>query len=142
MEVILHNVVVVSMNKKSAIAIGEQIAKMLSLACIDADNLIEERLLRSIDYPLDLADDIMRNSETNLIKSLSNTDRCVICINDDTFLSNKNFEIFKKSLKILVNIEKNNKLEENLQKLLEKYCDVIINEKDIDFDKLITLLRG
>lgn len=138
----MQNIVVVSMNKNLAILIAEKIAKMLSLTLINADDDLEARLMKSLDFPLDVAQYSMDNLEKNLLTDLSDRDNIVICMSDDVFLANENSKIFKKSLKILVKIDKTEKITNGIQNLLEKYCDVTLHEKNIDFDKLITLLRG
>lgn len=138
----MRNIVVVSMNRDLAVLTAEKIANMLSLTLINADDNLDERLMKSLDFPLDVAHNSMSNIERNLLLDLSNRDNSVIAMSDNIFLANGNSKIFKKSLKILVKIDKNEKITNSLQNLLEKYCDVTLSEKNIDFDKLITLLRG
>ena len=138
----MRNIVVVSMNKDLAVMIANKIAKILSLSFINADDKLDAGLVGGLDFPLEISKLSMTNIERQILMTLSDRDDSVISIQDDTFLANENYKIFQKSLKILVKIDKNEKISQNLQKLLEKYCDVTIHEKDINFDKLITLLRG
>lgn len=141
MEAKLQSVLIVSMDKKSATDVAYTISKMLALQFVDADEYVGLNLIRSVDFPLDIADREMETIEDRSISSIANKDKIVISMSDDLFLSNKCYKKFEKSLKILVKIEKNDKIEANLQILLEKYCDIVINEKDIDFDKLIKMLK-
>lgn len=138
----MRNIVVVSMNKELAVATADKIAEILSLSFINADDKLEAGLVGSLDFPLEITKLSMVNIERQILMTLSDKDDSVISIQDDTFLANENYKIFQKSLKILVKIDKNEKFSQNLQRLLESKCDVTIHEKNIDFDKLITLLRG
>ena len=138
----MRNIVVVSMNKDLAVAIADKIAKILSLSFINADDEVDVALVGGLDFPLEVTKLSMANIERQILMTLSDRDDSVISIQNGTFLANENYKIFQKSLKILVKIDENEKISQNLQKLLEKYCDVTIREKDIDFHKLITLLRG
>ncbi len=114
---------------------------MLAIQCIDADQSLEMKLIKNLDYPLNVADNVMAKLETQNMDGLAKLENVVVVMSEDLFLSNNSHKKFQKSLKILIKVEKNNQIEVNLQNLLEKYCDVTMQEKNIDIEGLIKILK-
>lgn len=114
---------------------------MLTLEYIDADELLAEKIVKIPDYPLSITDDLMRIIESNLAQFIADKDKCVISISDDMFLSDGMYKNFKKSLKILIKTAQNEEINAKIQDLLEKYCDVVIDDKELDFENIFKLIK-
>lgn len=138
----MQNIVVVSIDTELAYNTAKKIADIMNFQYQDADSMFKDRIVNMVDYPIDFADDLMRNVELNLLKELSKIDKSVVAITDDMFLSNTGIKHFENSLKICVKKDVAEDILSGLQDLLLKKCDVAFYEKDLDHDKLIKILTN
>lgn len=136
----MKNMFIVGVKNKSSKHVAEILAKKINLAFFDAEQYFSEKLILFPDFPLEESDEKMKKYEKDYLKILTETNK-VIYISNDMFLSNKNYNILKDSIKILVVDFELEEVEQGLQNLLSKHCNYIVENNENSIDSLIKNLK-
>lgn len=113
------NVVLFGINDIAVRKIALKLSECMGKVHINAHDKLEQYLLSSIN---------LEKTEREFLKEISKKD-AIISVDHDVFISNKNYKIFKKSLKIHVNFNKNNEILNNLNNLLKINSNLSISDK-------------
>ncbi len=120
----MKNIVVVSLNDNLAKNFAIELSKLLKYNYIDANSNFDDYLLATADNPLNLIDDILQETETNLLKGLSKENNAVIGISNDMFLSNSHFKLFVNSKIVLLECENLSKINKKMQSFMQNVATI------------------
>ena len=134
----MNNIIVVSMDNELSKQVAKHLAKELKLNYVDLSLVLEKELL--IDARKSVFDETASTKEKNIVAHFAKQKDVVVAIENEMFLSNKNYELCKNNLSLLIETKMQNEIEQNLQNLLKNYCKLCVNYKDIN--KIITLIKG
>lgn len=116
------NITLFGIDDTAVINLASQLSNTLNITHINATSAFSDYLM-SKDKE---SNKNLEKLEKSYIEEISNFNNVIISIPHDMFISNKNYKLLKKSLKIHVKFNLNNEILENLDNLLEKYADVTI----------------
>lgn len=134
----MNNIIVVSMDNELSKQVAKHLAKELNLNYVDLNLVYEKELLS--DVKKSVFNEDASTKEKNVVAHFSKEKDIVMAIENEMFLSNKNYELCKNNLSLLIETELRNDIEQNLQKLLKYYCKLCVKDKDLN--KIITLIKG
>lgn len=135
-------IAIVGLDDDFVIEFSNQLASALNLQHVNFNSEYDKILLTSINQSLFETNDIMEEKETILLKNLIDLDNVIISINDDAFLSNVNYKLLNNILTILIEKKENDKILNNIQKLIKKHCKLIINQENIEINSILNKIRG
>ena len=130
------NITLFGIDDTAVINFASQLSKKLNITHINATSAFSDYLM-SKDKK---SNKNLEKLEKSFIEEISNFNNVIISIPHDIFISNKNYKLLKKSLKIHVKFNLNNEILENLDNLLEKYAD--INISNVNFlNEVVKILK-
>lgn len=133
---------VVGLRREEVKNIAQMLAKNLDFEYIDLNVEFEDCLINNFDFPLSFADDILQTQETKCLSENVLRQNVVLNIADDMFLSNNNYKLFGNIKVILIEFDEQDKIKQNIQKLLKKHSNIHIKYNNLKINDLITLIRG
>lgn len=136
----MQNLLVVSLNNALAESVARDLSKESVVDFVNADNLIGNRLIDSIDFPLLKSNSIMEGIEKMTMDDILLKDNQIIYMSNEIFVSNLKSELVK-NLKILfIEIKNNDKIINNIQNLIKKHANIIISSEKIDLKLLKSII--
>lgn len=130
------NITLFGIDDTAVINFASQLSKKLNITYINATSAFSDYLM-SKDKK---SNKNLEKLEKSFIEEISNFNNVIISIPHDMFISNKNYKLLTKSLKIHVKFNLNNEILENLDNLLEKYAD--INISNVNFlNEVVKILK-
>ena len=121
---------------------SNQLASILNLTYKSFTAEFDKYLLSTVNQSIFEIDDVLQSQEKRLLSKLLNIDNVVLSVNDDTFLSNNNYLIFKDVLTICVDKKENDKILNNIQKLIKKHCKLVIKQENFEINSILNKIRG
>lgn len=121
---------------------SNQLASILNLTYKSFTAEFDKYLLSTVNQSVFEIDDVLQSQEKRLLSKLLNIDNVVLSVNDDTFLSNNNYLIFKDVLTICVEKKENDKILNNIQKLIKKHCKLVIKQENFEINSILNKIRG
>lgn len=118
------------------------LSKKLKMDYIDADNLIDDNLLKTAHYPLLLVDAALSKIESRELAKTNLQENMIIKISPDMFVSNKNYKNLSNCHKILIKASNINEIDKKIENLIEKQCDFKIDNDKMPIDFILDKLRG
>ena len=135
------NIIITSLNLENAQTISKKLAKKLHFKFINANEVFNKTLLKSVADPVLLVDDELNAKESELCFKLAKTDDVVVAMSDDMFLSNENYKFFQNSKKFLVFSKNLGKTKKNIEKIIQSRCNFAIQNED-NLDLLLEKLNS
>lgn len=136
----LMKVVIVGLDDEFVASLTEELAKLLQIKFIDFNDLFCSNIVFMKNKQIDTMIDDLQKEEKRLLNSCVVADDFIMSVPNSTFISNLNYKIFKNVLTICVEIKNNNKIKENIQKLLKKYCKFTINKENINLNEIKNII--
>ena len=134
------NILVTSLNLDISHEVAIKLSKRLHLKFVNANEVFNKTLLKSINEPTLLVDEELNEKESELCQKLSKMDGAVIAMSDDMFLANSNYDLFKNSHKVLISSKNLGRTKKNIEKLIQTHCNYIISQDEIS--NLIEKFKG
>ena len=134
----MNNIIVVSMDNELSKQVAKYLAKELNLSYVNLNLVYEKELL--LDVKKSVFNEDASTKEKNIVAHFAKQKDVVIAIENEMFLSNKNYELCKNNSSLLIETELQNEIEQNLQNLLKNHCKICVKDKDLN--KIITLIKG
>lgn len=135
------NIIITSLNLENAQTISKKLAKKLHFKFINANEVFNKTLLKSVADPVLLVDDELNAKESELCFKLAKTEDVVVAMSDDMFLSNENYKFFQNSKKVMVLSKNLGKTKKNIEKLIQSRCNFAIQNED-NLDLLLEKFKG
>ena len=136
------NVVIVGLDDEFCATFSKTIADFLQLEYINFETYFDDGLLFLNDYPLEDANTQFNQIEKEKLKELLNKNNIVISLNNSTFLSNQNYNLFNNHLTICVEKVEVDKILKNIQKLIKNHCKITINQEITNNKQIKNLLSN
>ncbi len=130
------NVVFVGVDDEYVMKLAQAVAKLLDFVHVNFDRNLEIILQKTELLNIKYFEDALCEKEQNVIKKILSTDKQVISICNNSFLSNKNYELFKNELIICVEKIEENKILKNIEKLIKKHSLICLKQEKIDLNQL------
>lgn len=138
----MGNIVIVGIDKIFCANVAKELSNKINFNFINAGEKFEKLLVATSGQNVFLMDDILQQKETEFLNKLSQKNNVVLFVDDDMFLSNENYKLFKNSKIILMENEKLNENHLKIQKIIKKYCNYSINIENFDINNLIKIIKG
>ncbi len=130
------NVVFVGVDDEYVVKLAHAVAELLDFAHVDFDLSLKKVLQRTIHTKLQNFESELCEKEQQEIQRILSVDKQVVSICNNSFLSNRNYELFEKELIICVEKKEENKLLKNIQKLIKKHSKICLKQEKIDLNQL------
>ncbi len=135
-------IAIVGLDDDFVVDFSNQLASALGLQHINFNFEYDKVLLNSINQSVFETNEILEKQETVLLKNLIELNNVLISIDDDAFLSNSNYKLLNNVLTILIEKKENDKILNNIQKLIKKHCKLTINQENIELNSILNKIRG
>ena len=132
----MKNIIIFGLDFENVQAVARAVSKKISLKFLNASEIFNKTLLKSVNDPSLLIDDELNEQESLLCQKLAAQDGVVVAMADDMFLSNENYKNFKNFTKILLKSNTKSKLKQNIENLLESHTTLTATTLDEIFAKL------
>lgn len=137
----MKSLLIVGIDNEFVHNFAEILAKVMKFEFVDVDLEFEKVLINSFDSPIFEADEILIHKERMLLGGLTKRENIVLCVKDNTFLSNENYSVCSNSLVITIEKQNLNKIENNIQNLLKQHSTFCVLQSELTIEKMINLLR-
>ena len=134
----MKNIIIFGLNFEQVQEIARSISKKLSLKFLNAKEIFNKTLLKSVSDPVLLIDDELNEQESLLCKKISEQNGVVAAMPDDMFLTNENYKNFKNFTKILLKSNTKSKLKQNIENLLQTHATITA----ATLDEILSKLKG
>lgn len=136
----MQNLLVVSLNNALAESVARDLSKESVVDFVNADTLIGNRLIDSIDFPLLKSNSIMESIEKIAIDDILLKDNQIIYMSNEMFVSNLKNELVQNSKVLFIEIKNNDKIINNIQELIKKHANMVISNEKIDLKLLKSII--
>lgn len=142
MEEDMNNIAIVGADNDKIKHFAHLIADRVGYEFIDFNEHFENYLLINYNLPIDLVNEVLEKKETLLIKKIAKKSKILLYIVDDAFLSNQNYMILKDFFKIFIYDKGKFEIDHAIQDVIKKYCDLSIEQSEIDINEIVKSIRG
>lgn len=108
---------------------AKEVAAELNYSFLDLQSELNGYILKTSNISLIIADEILKETETELVKASINKRDSVIFMPNDMFLSNQNYR-YVKGISFAICEQKTSPIKQNLQKLICAHCKYIVDSKN------------
>lgn len=131
------NICLSGLNAEKVKEFSKCVAQKFNYKFIDAEEEFKPFLLRSAKYATLLVDEILKETETKLLKQLTKQQNSVVAIPADMLLANNNAKVLKNSIVVAVLEEDLQDLQKDVQTLLISKCKFNVVSKQ----ELVSILN-
>lgn len=130
------NVIIVGIDDDFVVGFSKTVAQTLGFEYVNFDTEFEKILIQTKDEYLQSFEPVLDAKERDCILTILKAEKQVISVCNNSFLSNKNYELFKDQLTIIVEKQEKEKILKNIQKLIKKHCKICLKQEKIDLNLL------
>jgi len=135
------NIAIVGRNYKDILKFSSELSRELNLDLVDFNEEFNKILL-GFNLPFLLENEILNYKETTMLNELACRKNIVVFMQDDVFISNSNYNLFKDYLIIIVNSNNCKKFKINIKKIIKNNKIIEIDEEKLNFTEIIKEIRG
>lgn len=134
------NIAIVGLDYDFVVHFSKSLAVKMKMKFVDFENEFEKVMLTTDN--LEILNGQAEVKEAVFLNQLAQQKNIVLSISNESFLSNRNYEVLNDFFIILIEKKEDNKILKNIQKIIKKHCKIAIKQENISINEILNIIKG
>ena len=134
------NIAIVGLDYDFVVYFSKSLAVKMKMKFVDFENEFEKEMLTTDN--LEILNGQAEVKEAVFLNQLAQQKNIVLSISNESFLSNRNYEVLNDFFIILIEKKEDKKILKNIQKIIKKHCKIAIKQENININEILNIIKG